>query len=129
MRAGRVCQRFGCSVPPASLNCNVPHKHAPMKTRLMIWLSIELAVASILSASVCILRRGETQAYFAWRDNPTAATRAELDRERATTLRVHVHLGAVLWASMAAVTVPLMVSRARRKSGPSDVTKTEIKVG
>jgi hypothetical protein len=109
--------------------CVVRHEPPRMKTRLLIWLSIELAVASLLSASVCILRRAETRAYFAWHDNPTATTRAELDKERAITFRHHVVLGVALWSGMAAVTVPLVVSRARCKSTPSDGTKTEIQFG
>ena len=87
-----------------------------MKRRLIIWLSLELLVASGMSASVCILRHSETRAYLAWRDHPTAETRATLDRERAITFCHHVVLGAVLFGGMGVITIPLVRAFSHRRS-------------
>ena len=87
-----------------------------MKTRLAIWLGVELLVASGLSAASCILRRDEVKAFGAWRDNPTAETRAELDRQRSITFRHHIGFAGVLWVGMAVITVPVVFALSRRGS-------------
>lgn len=87
-----------------------------MKTRLVIWLGVELLIASGLSAGSCILRRDEVRAFGAWHDNPTAETRAELDRQRSITFRHHIGFAGVLWAGMAVITVPIVIAVSRRGS-------------
>jgi hypothetical protein len=84
-----------------------------MKTRLIIWLSIELIVASGISAVSCILRHDEVKAFGTWHDNPTAATKAELDRQRKVTNWHHVAFAGVLFSAMAVVTI-YFVSRRRQ---------------
>lgn len=89
-----------------------------MKTRLTVYLSLELLFAVFLGEGICILRRDETMARRAWRDNPTAESKAELDRQRAIT-RSHNHkLTAVLFTIMAVFTVPIIVSASRRNLAP-----------
>ena len=88
-----------------------------MKTGLAIWLAMELIIASGLSAASCLLRRDEVRAYGAWRDNPTTETRAELDRQRTITGWHHVLFAGILWAGMAAITVPVVLAISRRSSG------------
>lgn len=97
-----------------------------VKDRLITWLSVELAVAAVLSASICVLRPEEKRAYRAWRDAPTPETRKVLDKERATTRWHQVVIGAVLFGGMALVTVPVIVaiSRRRRSEAPSDPRPT-----
>lgn len=87
-----------------------------MKTSLLIWLFVELLLAAGISASVCILSRDETNAFRAWRDNPTAETRAALDAEQAITFRHHIVVAAVLFGGMAVVTVPVVRAVSRRRS-------------
>jgi hypothetical protein len=87
-----------------------------MKARLAIWLSVELVIASSLSAGSCLLRRDEVRAYGAWRDNPTSATTAALDRQRKITAWQHVLFAGALWAAMATITVPVVVLISRRNS-------------
>jgi hypothetical protein len=87
-----------------------------MKTRLAIWLGVELLVASGLSTASCILRRDEVRAWRAWHDTPTPETRAELDRQHRITFRHHVVFAVVLWAGMAVVTVPIVIAVSRRRS-------------
>lgn len=91
-----------------------------MKTSLLIWLFAELALAAGISASICILRRDERNAFRAWRDTPRAETRAALDAERATTFRHHVVWAAVLFGGMAVVTVPVLLAVSRRRSSTRD---------
>jgi len=81
----------------------------------MIWLSIEMLLASGFSACICILRRDERYAFNAWRDNPTLETRAALDRQRAITFRHHVALAAVLFGGMAVITIPVVLLATRRR--------------
>ena len=85
-----------------------------VKTRLAIWLGVELFVASGVSSAACILRRDEVRAWKVWHDTPTSATRAELDRQHRITFRHHVVFAVVLWAGMAVVTVPIVVAVFRR---------------
>ena len=93
-----------------------PH-YAFVKSSLLIGLLFaELLVAAGISASACILRRDERNAFRAWRDNPTAETRAALDAERSITFRHHVVLAAVLFGGMAVVTVPVVRAVSRRRS-------------
>ena len=85
-----------------------------MKSLLVLCLTVELAVAAGLSSAACILRQDERTAYRQWRDQPTAETRAELDRQRGITRWHHVGLAGVLFAGMAGVTVPAIVFWSRR---------------
>ena len=87
-----------------------------MKTSLIVWLSVELLVAAGVSASICILRRDEQNAFRAWHGNPTDETRAALNAEHAITFRYHVGLAAVLFGGMAVFTVPMVGAVSRRKS-------------
>jgi len=86
-----------------------------MKTCLLVWLSVELTVASGISAASCILRHDEVKAFSAWHDNPTAETKVELNRQRKITNWQHVALAGVLFSGMAVVTVPLIYVVSRRK--------------
>jgi hypothetical protein len=85
-----------------------------MKSLLVLWLAVELAVAAWLSSAACILRQDERTAYLQWRDQPTAETRAELDRQRGITRWHQVGLAGLLFAGMAGVTVPAMIFWSRR---------------
>jgi hypothetical protein len=64
-----------------------------MKSRLTLWLTVELTVAGLLGAAICILRQDERTAYRQWRDQPTAESRAELDRQRGITRWHQVGVG------------------------------------
>jgi hypothetical protein len=86
-----------------------------MKKWLIIWLSIELIVASGISPGICILRHDEVKAFGAWHDKPTAGTKAELDRQRKITNWHHVALAGVLFSVMAVFTVPTVCVLSRRK--------------
>jgi hypothetical protein len=86
-----------------------------VKTRLAIWLGVELLVASGISTASCILRRDQVRAWSAWHDNPTPQTRAELDRQKAITFWNHVAFAGVLFAVMAVATVPVVVVVSRRR--------------
>jgi hypothetical protein len=89
----------------------MPH----VKKTLLICLAVELVGAAFVSAGACLLRRGERDARRAWRENPTAETRAALDAERAITWRHRGVLTGVLFGGMALITVPavLLLSRPR----------------
>ncbi len=80
-----------------------------MKIRLVIWLVVELLVASGISVASRILRHDQGRAFLAWHNNPNAVTRAELDRQHRITFAHRVGLGGVLWAGMAGVTIPIVV--------------------
>jgi hypothetical protein len=86
-----------------------------MKTRLILWLSIELIVVSGISAVSCILRHDEVKAFNTWHDKPSIETKAELDRQRRITRWHHVALAGVLFSGMAVVTVPVVCLVSRRQ--------------
>jgi hypothetical protein len=86
-----------------------------MKTRLIIWLSIELIVASGISAVSCILRHDEVEAYNAWHDNPMFVTKAELDKQKNITFWEHVGFAGVLFFVMAVITIPAVYVVSRRE--------------
>ena len=85
-----------------------------MKTRLIIWLTVELVVASGISAFSCVLRRDQARAFIAWRDNPTVETKSELDRQRHITVKHHVIFAGVLFAGMAIISIPFVIMTSRR---------------
>jgi len=87
-----------------------------VKSSLLIWLAVELAVASAISVSTCILRLDEVRARRAWRDNPTSETGAELQRQKRITFRHRIVFAGVLFAGMAAITIPVIATASRRKS-------------
>lgn len=87
-----------------------------MKTRLAIWLGLELLVAVVLDGGSCLLRRDEMRAFKAWHDSPTAQNRVELDRQRSITLRYHIVFVGILWGGMAVVTIPIIVAVFRHGS-------------
>ena len=78
-----------------------------MKTRLAIWLGVELLVAAAIGSAACIHRRDEVIAFRAWYDNPTLETRKELDRQRRITIW-NVGFAGILFAGMAILTVPMV---------------------
>lgn len=80
-----------------------------MKTRLAIYLGIELILAVVIGGGVCLLRRDEVNARRAWRDSPTAEAKAELERQRAITRGQQFKLMAALFGLMALPTVLLIV--------------------
>jgi hypothetical protein len=87
-----------------------------VKTRLVIYLGLELLLAAVISAIPCMCtRRDEARALVAWRINPTAETKAELDRQRRITFRKHVVFAGALFAGMAVITIPVIVGLSRRK--------------
>jgi len=87
-----------------------------MKTRLIFYLGLELLIASGISAIPCMCtRRDAARALVAWRENPTAETKAELDRQRRITFWNHVGIAAILFAGMAVVTVPVVMGLSHRK--------------
>jgi hypothetical protein len=91
-----------------------------MKTRLILWLSIELIVASGISAASCILRHDEAKAFGAWYDKPSIETKSELDRQRRITRWHQVAFAGVLFSGMAVLTVPVvyLVSRRQQRTEP-----------
>jgi len=97
-----------------------------MKTRLIVWLALELLVASALSAAACILRRDEVKAFGAWHENPTPQTRAELERQRGITFRQHFVFAGVLWVGMAAISIPVIIAVSRRKSSLQSETQVAV---
>lgn len=87
---------------------------ARLKTRLAVWLGLELLLASVLSSTACILRTDHARAWIALQETPTPATRAEWKRQQNKTFWSHVGLAGFLWAGMATITVPVMVAVSRR---------------
>jgi hypothetical protein len=87
-----------------------------VKTRLPFWLVLELLLAAAVSSASSIHRREEVRAWSAWHDNPTFETRAEVDRQRTITLWHQVAFAGVLFAGMAAGTIPVVLAAARRRS-------------
>jgi hypothetical protein len=77
------------------------------KDNLATWLAVELAIASVLGLGTCILRHDERQAFRAWMRDPTPATRAVLDKEKAITFRHNIGLAVILFGGMALITVPI----------------------
>src|SRR5436853_5640758 len=81
------------------------------KDNLPTWLGVELAVASVLGMITCILRHDEREAFRAWMRDPTPATRAVLDKEKAITFRHNIALAAILFGGMALITVPIALRK------------------
>jgi hypothetical protein len=84
-------------------------------TRLAFWLVVELLLAAAVSSASSIHRREEARAWIAWHDSPTPETRAEVHRQRTITLWHQVAFAGILFAGMAAVTVPVVLAVARRR--------------
>lgn len=84
-----------------------------MKTRLAVYLGIELILAVVIGGGVCLLRRDEVNARRAWRDSPTVETKAELERQRGITRSQQFKLMAALFGVMALPTVMLIVRASR----------------
>jgi hypothetical protein len=83
----------------------------------VIYLGLELLIASGISAIPCMCtRRDAARALVAWRENPTAETKAELDRQRRITFGYHVAFAGVMFAGMAVITIPVVMGLSRRKS-------------
>jgi hypothetical protein len=97
-----------------------------MRSRLAIWLTIELLVAAGVSSSVCLLRRAEARAFIEWRNNPTKENRSALDLEKHITTHHHIVLAAVLFCSMAAVTIPALQILERRRLRHMDNSTSTI---
>ena len=91
-----------------------------MKRKLAIWLFVELMLAIAVTSSCCIYRRATTLGVVAWRQNPTPENKAELDRQHRIDSQQYFLLGTVLFSVMAVITIPFVVSSAKRASfGPS----------
>ena len=121
MLPGAVWQRATAVAIGASCGCccgafGVKRHTRLVKTRLAIWLGVELLVASVISAGSCILRRDQVRAWRVWHDTPTPETRAELDKQHNVTARYHVVFASILWGGMATITIPIVVAVSRRKS-------------
>src|ERR1051325_6539563 len=84
------------------------------KDNLSAWLTVELAVASVLGLSACILRHDEREAFRAWMRNSTTQRRAVLDKEKAITFRHNLALVAILFGGMALITVPIALRKSPR---------------
>jgi hypothetical protein len=96
-----------------------------MKLQLIIWLGVELLVASGISAVSCILRRDEVEAFGAWRNNPTTENRSELERQRSITYRHYVGVAGVLWSVMAVITIAVVIAVSRRRSRQANETQLQ----
>jgi hypothetical protein len=81
------------------------------RDNLATWLAVELAVASVLGLSTCILRHDQRLAFHAWMRDPTPATRAVLDKEKAITFRHNIALAAILFGGMALITIPIALRK------------------
>ena len=88
-----------------------------MKTFVASLLVAELLIAYFALTPTCILRREQVQAYAAWHDQPTAETRAELDRQHRITELYSVGFSFVVFAMMAGPT--LLVAQRRSRKGVS----------
>lgn len=84
-----------------------------MKTRLAVYLGIELVLAVLIGGGVCLLHRDEVNAHRAWRDTPTVETKAEVERQRDITRSQQLKLMVVLFVIMALPTVPLIFHASR----------------
>lgn len=80
-----------------------------MKTRLAVYLGIELVVAAAIGGGACLLRREEVNAHRAWHDSPTVETKAELKRQRDITQSQQFKLIAAIFGFMAVPTVLFIV--------------------
>jgi len=89
-----------------------------VKTRLVVWLAVELAIASTISAGSCILRRDKVLAFRAWRKNPTPQTQAELERQQRITFLDHITFATVLFGGMAVITIPVIAVQDSKKRVP-----------
>lgn len=87
-----------------------------MKIRLIVWLGVELLVASGISLLTCFIRPAEVQAVRAWHDNPTVETRSELDRQRHITTLQQVLFAGVLFTGMAVISIPVVAAVSRRQN-------------
>jgi len=76
-----------------------------MKPLIIILLIVELFVAYFVLAPACILRRDHVRAFAAWRDNPTATTQAELDRQKWITTLHSLGFSVVAFGAMAGITL------------------------
>lgn len=93
-----------------------------MKTRLAVYLGIELVLAVAIGGGVCLLRRDEVNARRAWQGNPTAEAKAELERQRAITQGQQFKLMAALFGLMALPTALLIVRASQPRE--SEASKT-----
>jgi hypothetical protein len=91
-----------------------------VKTRLAVWLTLELILAASASATVCLFRKDHSLAVRAWMQNPTPETAAELGRQKRLTFLSHFKFGGFLFAGMALVTVPVIISLSRPKTGRNE---------
>jgi hypothetical protein len=91
-----------------------------VKTRLAVWLTLELILAASASATVCLLRKDHSLAVRAWMQNPTPETAAELERQKRLTFLSNFKLGGFLFGVMALATVPVIMSASRPKTGRNE---------
>jgi hypothetical protein len=91
----------------------------PMKKLVAILLVAELLVAYFVLAPTCILRHEQVRAFGAWHDNPTADTRAELDRQIRITELYSLGFSAVAFGVMAGAT--LFTVRVWRQRHPPQI--------
>ncbi len=68
-------------------------------------LILELLIAYFILAPTCILRRDHVRAFAAWYDNPTLATKAELERQKRITTLHSLGFSAVVFGVMAGATL------------------------
>ncbi len=80
-----------------------------MKSRLVIWLCVELLLAVGASLSVSVCRSDHLKAWLAWHNHPTPETRQELDRQGTLDNWSHVTFALMLFGAMAVVTIPVIV--------------------
>lgn len=91
---------------------------AANKKKIALCLGIELALVFTMPISVCILRQEHTQAFGAWRENPSAETQLELQRQKRITLYHQIALGGFVWICLAAVSIPLLTNSSAAQLSP-----------
>ena len=72
---------------------------------IIILLLAEMFIAYVLFAPLCIQRIEYVHAFRAWRDNPTATTEAELDRQGLINTLYSLGTSTVAFGVMAGVTL------------------------
>jgi hypothetical protein len=90
-----------------------------MKRVITALLIVELLIAYFVLTPTCILRRDQVRAFAAWRENPTPATKAELDRQKRITTLHSLGFSAVVFGVMKGATL-LVAWRFRPKDSVHD---------
>jgi hypothetical protein len=86
---------------------------------LAILLSAEIVAALLLGQCVHVHRRDQSRAVVAWLQNPTPETQLEVDRQRRITESQRIAFSAAVFGGLAAVTILVVRSYSRRRSGGS----------